>query len=251
MSEVLGLSPTFTKGIAVVVAAFIVFIGSVYVLLSAYFGPRMGYLVLAVSFFGWMIIFSALWTFGAPGTPKNLGPRGTEPHWEVFAAGAGPMSTEYPNTERFPEGWVAPDQVGQLPEAPPTSVDPVVTAIQEYLAERANAQLGAEAERAPGETEGEEAFRFLPANFTVENVRFSTAPDGTPLAVGDGFYSLGGPRLTVFVRWDTGNVPVYSWAFLGASIFGFLVHLPFLDRAERPRKAILTGGTAPPWYGPA
>ena len=24
-----------------------------------------------------------------------------------------------------------------------------------------------------------------------------------------------------------------------------------LDRAERKRKALLTGGTAPPWYGPA
>jgi hypothetical protein len=31
----------------------------------------------------------------------------------------------------------------------------------------------------------------------------------------------------------------------------FGAHLPFLDRAERKRKEILTGGTAPPWYGPA
>ena len=35
------------------------------------------------------------------------------------------------------------------------------------------------------------------------------------------------------------------------SLVLFLIHLPFLDRAERKRKAILTGGTAPPWYGPA
>jgi hypothetical protein len=55
----------------------------------------------------------------------------------------------------------------------------------------------------------------------------------------------------VFAYHDRGNVPVYSWAFFGASVLGFIVHVPFLDRAERRRKAILTGGTAPPWYGPA
>jgi hypothetical protein len=39
--------------------------------------------------------------------------------------------------------------------------------------------------------------------------------------------------------------------FLIASVVGLGIHLPFLDRAERKRKEILTGGTAPPWYGPA
>jgi hypothetical protein len=39
--------------------------------------------------------------------------------------------------------------------------------------------------------------------------------------------------------------------FFGGSIALFLLHLPFLDKAERKRKEILTGGNAPPWYGPA
>jgi uncharacterized protein (DUF4213/DUF364 family) len=39
--------------------------------------------------------------------------------------------------------------------------------------------------------------------------------------------------------------------FLIGSTLLFGAHLPFLDRAERTRKEILTGGTAPPWYGPA
>jgi len=46
-------------------------------------------------------------------------------------------------------------------------------------------------------------------------------------------------------------VPVYSWAFMIFSAIGLAVHLPLLDRTERKRKHILTGGTAPPWYGPA
>ena len=40
-------------------------------------------------------------------------------------------------------------------------------------------------------------------------------------------------------------------SFLGASIVLFLVHVPFLDRAERKRKAVLTGGKQPEWRGPA
>ena len=47
------------------------------------------------------------------------------------------------------------------------------------------------------------------------------------------------------------SVPRYSWMFFGGSIALFLLHLPFLDKAERKRKEILTGGNAPPWYGPA
>ena len=85
MSALLALAPTFGKGILVVVCAVILFIGSVYVMLTAVFGLRMGYLVLAVSFFGWMIVFSMVWTFGQPsilgvvGTPKNEGPRLLDP----------------------------------------------------------------------------------------------------------------------------------------------------------------------------
>ncbi len=39
--------------------------------------------------------------------------------------------------------------------------------------------------------------------------------------------------------------------FMAASILLFLIHLPLLDRAEKRRKAFLTGGSAPAWYGPA
>ena len=57
--------------------------------------------------------------------------------------------------------------------------------------------------------------------------------------------------MTVFTYHDSGNIPIYSYIFLGASIILFLVHIPFLDRAERKRKAVLTGGKAPEFRGPA
>jgi hypothetical protein len=231
-AEALSLAPLFWKGVGVTVVAAILFIGSVYMLLAAVFGLRMGYLVLAVSLFGWMLILSALWVFGAPGTLPNLGPRGTEAHWEVFAAGTGTVESRFPQTAKYPDlPWSPPNEVS----AP--SVDAVQTAIQNFLADRASRQLDMEVEF---------------SEFEVEDVAFTNADGGeTHLGAGRGFFAGGGPAITVFVLYDKGNVNVYSWSFFGASLVGFAVHLPFLDRAEKRRKAILTGGTAPPWYGPA
>ena len=83
-----GITCSSIYGYLTVIMAFIIFIGSVYLLLSAVFGIRMGYLVLAVAFFGWMILFSAIWVFGT-GAPnsKNLGPRGLDPYWHAIAVG--------------------------------------------------------------------------------------------------------------------------------------------------------------------
>jgi hypothetical protein len=247
----IGLAPLFWKGVAVTVCAMILFVGSIYLLMGAVFGLRMGYLVLAVSFFGWMLILSALWTFGVPGTLPDLGPRGTEPHWQVFAAAPGAIQTDFEETSRFPNRpWKAPDDVTER------SVDSVKTAIQKYLAAQANEALAAEGE-GPPVPEGEEAAEgeegLIPfTDFAVEDIEFTnTDGGGTHLAAGRGFYLRGGPEITVFLVYDKGNVDVYSKSFLVISLLGFLIHLPLLDRAEKKRKAILTGGTAPPWYGPA
>lgn len=241
MIELIADEPNVVKGIAVTVAALVLFVGSIYLLLTAVFGLRMGYLVLAVSFFGWMIIFSMLWTLGQPkilgvtGLLPNLGPRGTEPHWQVFAAGTGPLETRYGETASYPEEpWRASGASTK------TSADTLTTAVQQYLAEQAHEALGTE--------EGAEPDSSV---FVVQDVYFTRSDDGTHLAAAHAFFSAGGPEVTVFAYHDSGNVPMYSYVFLGASILGFLIHLPLLDRAERRRRAILTGGTAPAWYGPA
>lgn len=241
-ATLLALAPLFGKGVLVTVCAVVLFVGSVYVLLSAVFGLRMGYLVLAVSFFGWLIILASIWTFGVPGTRPDLGPRGTEPHWQVIAAGTTSIQTDFEETTQYPERpWRLPDQVSK------PSVDSVKTAIQKYLAARAQEELEGEG----GEGEGDE-FEFDFTDFGVEDIEFAGADGGRiHLAAGRGFYTPGGPAITVFLRYDSGNVDVYSKSFLAAAVLGFVIHLPFLDRAERKRKAILTGGTAPPWYGPA
>jgi hypothetical protein len=234
MIELAALSPTFAKGIVVTACALILFVGSVYVLLAALLGRTMGYFVLATSFFGWMIVLSSLWAIGAPGTLRDLGPRGTEPHWQVFAAAPGPITTKYPETSKYPSApWDTPK-----PTNP--SVSSLTSAIQNYLAAQAQTQL--HLPPTASEVQG--------ANFVVQNVAFASSGH-TSLAAAQSFFSSGGPAITVFAYHDSGNVPVFSLTFLAASILGFALHLPFLDRLEKSRKEILTGGTAPPWYGPA
>jgi hypothetical protein len=237
-----GLQCSSIVGYLTVAMAIIIFIGSVFLLLSAVFGPRMGYLVMAVALFGWMIILSSLWAFGfwsgGLDTVTNLGPRGTEPHWQAFGVGVQVASSSYSVVDKYPgEPWVAPKDENDERTA---SVGTVTTAVQDFLADRANAQLAASGAK--------EA--VLAEDFTVTDVEF-TSVGGTSLAGAHAFFSGGGPTLTVFVYHNSGTVPIYSYAFLGGSIVLFLVHVPFLDRAERKRKAVLTGGKAPTFRGPA
>jgi hypothetical protein len=233
---------TLLKGGGATLMGFVLFVGSPLLLLSAVFGRRMGYLVLAVSFFSWIIILSSLWTFGffsqGPETPVDLGPRGAEPAWVVEAAGTTP---EAPRAvfDRYPtgDGWRAPGSN----DADQTSLQGVTSAAQAFLVERANEEAGVEAD-APGS--------FTTTDFEIRTIRFATEGH-VSLAAAEGFFTGGGPLVKLYLRHDPGSVPRYSWMFLIGSTVLLAVHLPFLDRAERRRKEILTGGTAPPWYGPA
>ena len=250
-------SPVF--GYLTVAMAVIIFIGSIYLILAAVFGPRMGYLVLAVAFFGWMMIFSALWAFGfwsqGPTTKTNLGPRGVEPHWQPIAAGVRVASPRYPIVSRYPaKPWFEPTDPTDPRKA---SVGTVTTAVQDFLAAQANEELVKAGKEKPSQVKSPTGTEEVgpnalvqPADFTVTDVAFTTSGH-TSIAAARAVFNGGGPQLIVLSYHDPGDVPVYSFAFLAVSVLGFVVHLPFLDRAERRRKAVLTGGRAPQWLGPA
>lgn len=236
---------TLFKGAGVTVMAFILFVGSVYLLLSAIFGRWMGYLVLAIAFSGWMILLSVLWLFGlkaqGPETPLNLGPRGAEPAWIVLNAGETAHAEDFSTFDAYPEGpWFAPNDENEALASSKLSVSGAATT---FLAEEANAELGIDHED-PNAIDG--------TRFTVDGVRFAGADDGrTNLAVVEAHFTGGGPKILLSMYHDSGSVPRYSIMFLVGSIVMFLIHVPLLDRAERKRKEFLTGGAAPAWYGPA
>jgi hypothetical protein len=233
---------TLAKGLGVTVVGFVLFVGCVQLLLSAVLGRAMGYLVLGTAFFGWMFVLSALWTFGfySQGieTPVDLGPRGAEPTWIVETAGVTPSDTydafaSYPD----PATWKALGS-GDAGDAARQSV---TSAVQAFLAEHENEAAGLEEFSA-------EAFQGT--DFAVQDVRFATEED-TSLAVARAYLVDGGPLITVYLHHDSGSVNRFSWLFMIVSFLAMVAHVPFLDRAEKKRKDILTGGGAPPWLGPA
>ena len=231
---------TLLKGAGVTVMSLILFVGSVYVLLAAVFGRWMGYLVMSVAFYGWMILFAAMWFFGfwAQGldTKTNLGPRGLEPAWVPLEGGLEVADERHETFATYPDDPWKPPTVAQEP-----SVLSVSSVVANFLAEQANEQLG----HAEGEPDA-----ILDTQFTVDNVRFA-AEGKVSLAVVQAYFNGGGPLITVTLYHDSGSVPRYSLMFLAGSILLFGAHLPLLDRAEKKRKEFLTGGNAPPWYGPA
>jgi hypothetical protein len=231
---------TLLKGAGVTVMGLILFVGSVYILLSAVFGRWMGYLVMMVAFSGWMILLSSMWYFGfyaqGPTTKTNLGPRGLEPAWVPLEGGLEVADQRYTTFAKYPDApWKSPTD----PQDP--SILSVSSVVTTFLAEQANEQLG----HAEGDPDA-----ILNTQFTVDNIHF--APQGkVSLAVVQAYFNGGGPLITVTLYHNSGSVPRYSLMFLGGSLLLFALHLPLLDRAEKKRKEFLTGGNAPPWYGPA
>lgn len=231
---------TLAKGAGVVLMAFILFVGSVYLILTALLGRWMGYLVVMVSFSGWMILLSALWAFGffsqGPDTPVNLGPRGAEPSWIPLLASTGETSDRYEAFRSYPgEPWKEPASGASA------EVQSVTGIVTDFLAEQANEEL---------EIPHTDPSAVTGVEFAVDDLHFATV-GGTELAVAQAHFLDGGPLWTVSLYHDEGSVPRYSYMFLAGSVILFAIHLPLLDIAERKRKDFLTGGAAPPWYGPA
>lgn len=229
------------KGAGVVVMALILFVGSVYLLLTAVLGRWMGYLVLMVAFSGWMMVLSSLWAFGfysqGPDTPVNLGPRGAEPAWVPLLAATDQTSDRYGEFRAYPEApWEEP-----APGERAAEVQSVTGIVMDFLAEEANVAL---------EIPHTDPTAVTAPDFAVDSIHFATSGD-TQLAVAQAHFLEGGPLWTVSLYHDEGSVPRYSYMFLAGSVILFAVHLPLLDIAERKRKDFLTGGAAPPWYGPA
>lgn len=241
----------FFLGVLSVICGFILFAGSGYVLLSGVLGRKMAYLVAAIAFFTVLALLSSLWTFGfwasGPDTQADQGPRGPEPGWVAVASGVDPASDEYPVAQLYPaDPWQEPNE-GQA-----VSVDPLAASIREFAAQQANEEAGIEEEieipvwaggnGLPEHEPGEEP--FIPSDFVVQDIRFTTDGD-TSLGAGRVFYKGGGTQLTVIARHDAGAVSAWSWVFLIGSLIGFAAHVPFLDREEKRRKGIVTSAPAP------
>ena len=89
------------RGDLIVVTAFVILPGSVYLLLATNTGAKLGFLIAAAGFFGWMAVMGWIWVV------YGIGLKGDQPAWHVHEVVTGDVAengtTE--EAEGFPVGW--------------------------------------------------------------------------------------------------------------------------------------------------
>jgi hypothetical protein len=227
------------KGIAVVVTAFIFLPGSVYMLLASNFGALKGYLIAATAFFGFLVMLSAVWLFGIPGTTPLTGPKGTQPTFRSFTledpaaatydsvrdfqGGAGGGWREAPTAETAEEGSPEANLAAELDTARQEAVS--------QLIEETNAGIEDSSEEL--DVTNLDARTFYTIQDGTEVAAIVISPKTPP--AGSGLKRPDIDPVTAFAYRDPGNPYLPSILFLVASVLLFLVHMVLLGVAERRR----------------
>ena len=226
------------KGIAVVVTAFIFLPGSVWMLLASNFGALKGYLIAATAFFGFLVMLSAVWLFGLPGTTPLTGPKGTQPTFRFFTL-EDPAAATYDSVRDFQGGagnaW-QPAPEGQAEEG---SAEATLQADLDTARQTAVSQLIKETNANVEDSSQELDVTNLEAEV------FYTLPDGTEVAAivispatppeGSGLQRPDFAPKTTFAYRDPGSPYLPSILFLAGSLVLFVVHMLLLGLVERRR----------------
>ena len=226
------------KGIAVVVTAFVLLPGSVYMLLASNFGALKGYLIAAVAFFGFLVMLSAVWLFGIPGTTPLTGPKGTQPTFKFFTLND-PAAGTYDSVRDFQGG--AGNEWQPAPEGQPEEGSPEAelkadldTARQEavgQLIEETNAKVEDSSEEL--DVTNLDAKTYYTIQNGTEGAAIVISPATRP--AGSGLKRPDFEPVTTFAYRDPGNPYLPSILFLIASIVLFMVHTLLLGVVERRR----------------
>lgn len=88
------------KGVLYVLIAFVILVGSSYLLLMTNVGARLGVQLAAAGFFGWMTVLGAVW-WG-----YGKGPVGESPTWKTHQVVTGDLARGHGSVVAgFPKGW--------------------------------------------------------------------------------------------------------------------------------------------------
>ncbi|MDQ4148435.1 MAG: hypothetical protein M3164_00320 [Actinomycetota bacterium] len=177
------MDPTFIKGLLAFVVMMIVFVGSVWLLLSMILGARLGYFVMASCFFGVMILISAIWfvtTLGPKGPDGFLGSLGEETGWQPIAVGPQLGTTRSPwgtfDLSDYPEGdWQEPSRARNLAdlEGPAAAEVQIAHPVMEALVLEAVSEIPGVRRRVEPLTQGDVA--LPPDDFEVIDIRMKEA----------------------------------------------------------------------------
>lgn len=217
----------------------LIFLGTPYMLLRSNLGTKRAYLVLFTSFFGFMVILSLFWAFGAPGTPPNTGPTnlpGTvadeyQPIWVPFAEDSN-VAAQGPYAELVDN----PDAFGEPPEGQQEIVATGVGDIKNFFS-AAEADSGYAPRIQQTWDVAEQGYAVasngLPVVRAVYQATFQPTPS-TPLPDGveQGALDPDGATFTAYAFFDAGNPLFPSAVFIGLSLVLFVIHALLLHRDE-------------------
>jgi hypothetical protein len=236
------------KGALLVLTAFLLLPGSVWLLLAVNFGALKGYLIAAIAFFGFMIMLSATWAFGLPETPALTGPVGKQPTFVQFTEND-PAAARYDRVKAFmgnaSNGWL---------EAPAEAEGGAkLSAEDEKL--KADLDTAKQAALADFIAERNKDVKDSSKELDVVNTDakvFYTVQDGTTVAAvlispkeppaNSGLVKPNFSPVAMFAYHDPGAPALPSYLFLAASILLFGLHVWLLSVVERrrPLGAVLT-----------
>jgi hypothetical protein len=226
------------KGIAVVLVAFLFLPGSVYMLLASNFGALKGYLIAAVAFFGFLVMLSAVWLFGIPGTTPLTGPKGTQPTFKFFTIDD-PQASTYDRVRDFQgqagNGWqAAPEgevEAGSAPETLKADLDTARQRAVSALITETNKKVEDSADELDVTNVDAKTFYTIQGGTEVAAIVISpkAPPEDSGLKKPDF-----APKTTFAYR-DPGSPYLPSILFLAGSSVLFVVHMLLLGLAERRR----------------
>ena len=226
------------KGLLVVLTAFVFLPGSVFMLLASNFGALKGYLIAATAFFGFLVMLSAVWLFGIPGTTPLTGPKGTQPTFKFFTL-SDPAAATYDSVRDFQGG--AGNEWQPAPEGQPEEGSPEAalkadldTARQEavsQLIEETNANVEDSSEEL--DVTNLDAKTFYTIQNGTEVAAIVISPKDPP--AGSGLQRPDFSPVTTFAYRDPGNPSLPSILFLIGSSVLFVAHMLLLGVVERRR----------------
>jgi hypothetical protein len=229
------------KGALALIIGFLLLPGSVYMLLAVNFGALRGYFIAATCFFGFLILLSATWTFGLPGTTPLTGPKGTQPTFKFFGlddAVAGKYSKVREFQGNAGNGWQAapaePAAGGQLSASQTALKADLDTAKQAALT-----KLIADFNKTVKDSSKElDVTNLDPKTFyTIQDGRELAAVVISPKQppAGSGLRKPTFAPKTVFAYRDPGAPYLPSIVFLVSALVLFTLHLLGLGWVERRR----------------
>lgn len=220
----------FIEGVAAVVAAVIVFVGSVWMLLAVIMGARLAYFVTASVTLGFIFIMTLVWSYGDP-----LGPVGRLPDWEGISITDTAAGSEFGPAGEYPEQpW---EVAAEDDDEAKTKAAELESAAIDYLEDAINEGEGAPFLSASDATvvadsarlfqDGEKEYGAI--ELGASTAAIEKAEDADP----DQDVTPPNASLIVVMEYDPGNPMGKARMIAGGTFLVFALHLFGLGRAER------------------